>query len=163
MARSSRARIGVVSLFRRAGPRGAGDLRSPVVRRRCLHRPPPGPGRQGPMGPRAVQRILVSPQIAQQRSCNTDQPPACINMAPPARTLLTFLPLFKQPLRLNLHPTRNSVRNMSSPAFTPIKVGDMELPHRVAMAPLTRFRAHEDHTPSGKSRSNADWASRRDC
>uniref|UniRef100_A0A060T9U4 ARAD1D21736p n=1 Tax=Blastobotrys adeninivorans TaxID=409370 RepID=A0A060T9U4_BLAAD len=31
----------------------------------------------------------------------------------------------------------------SSKAFYPIKVGQMELKHRVAMAPLTRMRAHE--------------------
>jgi len=32
--------------------------------------------------------------------------------------------------------------------FTPIRVGNMQLQHRIAMAPLTRNRAYEDHTPS---------------
>ena len=39
--------------------------------------------------------------------------------------------------------------NMSSTAtlFQPIQVGDMQLAHRVIMAPLTRFRADENHDP----------------
>lgn len=32
--------------------------------------------------------------------------------------------------------------------FTPIKVGSTELEHRVVMAPLTRFRADDDHVPT---------------
>ncbi|KZO98357.1 putative NADPH2 dehydrogenase chain OYE2 [Calocera viscosa TUFC12733] len=32
--------------------------------------------------------------------------------------------------------------------FTPLKVGTMQLRHRIAMAPLTRYRGHPDHTPS---------------
>ncbi|KAH8882418.1 NADH:flavin oxidoreductase/NADH oxidase [Thozetella sp. PMI_491] len=32
--------------------------------------------------------------------------------------------------------------------FQPLKVGDMELKHRVAMAPLTRYRATDDHVPN---------------
>lgn len=32
--------------------------------------------------------------------------------------------------------------------FTPVKVGDVTLQHRIAMAPLTRFRADADHVPS---------------
>lgn len=32
--------------------------------------------------------------------------------------------------------------------FTPIKVGSTELDHRVAMAPLTRFRADKNHVPT---------------
>ncbi|KAF8962063.1 NADH:flavin oxidoreductase/NADH oxidase [Flammula alnicola] len=31
--------------------------------------------------------------------------------------------------------------------FTPIRIGDMELLHRVVMAPLTRFRANDAHVP----------------
>jgi NADPH2 dehydrogenase len=31
--------------------------------------------------------------------------------------------------------------------FQPIQVGDMHLSHRVVMAPLTRFRADENHVP----------------
>lgn len=32
--------------------------------------------------------------------------------------------------------------------FTPLKVGDTQLDHRVVMAPLTRFRATNDHVPN---------------
>ncbi|KZT57421.1 FMN-linked oxidoreductase [Calocera cornea HHB12733] len=32
--------------------------------------------------------------------------------------------------------------------FTPLRVGTMQLQHRIAMAPLTRNRAHDDHTHS---------------
>jgi len=32
--------------------------------------------------------------------------------------------------------------------FQPIKVGNMQLEHRISMAPLTRFRARDDHVPS---------------
>ncbi|KAF7900433.1 uncharacterized protein EAF01_007735 [Botrytis porri] len=35
----------------------------------------------------------------------------------------------------------------SSPLFTPLKVGTSELQHRIAMAPLTRFRADDNHVP----------------
>ncbi|KAF7956706.1 hypothetical protein EAE96_004036 [Botrytis aclada] len=35
----------------------------------------------------------------------------------------------------------------SSTLFTPLKVGTSELQHRVAMAPLTRFRADDNHVP----------------
>ena len=31
--------------------------------------------------------------------------------------------------------------------FQPIQVGDIKLSHRVVMAPLTRFRADENHVP----------------
>ncbi|KAL1884856.1 Chanoclavine-I aldehyde reductase fgaOx3 [Paecilomyces lecythidis] len=31
--------------------------------------------------------------------------------------------------------------------FTPIKVGSLELPQRIAMAPMTRFRADDEHVP----------------
>ncbi|KAL8293259.1 hypothetical protein RQP46_000953 [Phenoliferia psychrophenolica] len=37
---------------------------------------------------------------------------------------------------------------MTPALFTPIKVGDITLEHRIAMAPLTRFRAHESHVHS---------------
>jgi len=36
---------------------------------------------------------------------------------------------------------------MSSKLFKPLKVGDIQLKSRVAMAPLTRFRADENHVP----------------
>ncbi|KAL0567648.1 Alpha-1,3-mannosyltransferase-like protein [Marasmius crinis-equi] len=32
-------------------------------------------------------------------------------------------------------------------AWVPIKIGDVELSHRVVLAPLTRFRANDDHVP----------------
>ena len=32
--------------------------------------------------------------------------------------------------------------------FQPIQVGDMTLSHRVVMAPMARFRADENHTPT---------------
>lgn len=32
--------------------------------------------------------------------------------------------------------------------FTPLKVGDTQLDHRVVMAPLTRFRATDEHVPT---------------
>ncbi|KAK7553435.1 NADPH dehydrogenase [Phyllosticta citricarpa] len=35
----------------------------------------------------------------------------------------------------------------NSKLFTPIKVGSIQLEHRIAMAPLTRFRADDDHAP----------------
>lgn len=34
-----------------------------------------------------------------------------------------------------------------SKLFSPIKVGHHELPHRIAMAPMTRFRADDAHVP----------------
>lgn len=37
---------------------------------------------------------------------------------------------------------------MQPKLFTPIKVGDSTLQHRIVMAPLTRFRATKDHTPT---------------
>lgn len=37
--------------------------------------------------------------------------------------------------------------NNSHPLFQPIKVGDITLSHRIAMAPLTRLRADKDHVP----------------
>ncbi|TFY76155.1 hypothetical protein EWM64_g7856 [Hericium alpestre] len=36
----------------------------------------------------------------------------------------------------------------TSKLFQPIKVGDIELQHRIVMAPLTRFRANAAHEPS---------------
>ncbi|KAI0076952.1 NADH:flavin oxidoreductase/NADH oxidase [Panus rudis PR-1116 ss-1] len=35
-----------------------------------------------------------------------------------------------------------------SKLFQPMQVGDVQLEHRVVMAPLTRFRAHDNHAPS---------------
>ncbi|KAI9829496.1 MAG: Chanoclavine-I aldehyde reductase fgaOx3 [Sarea resinae] len=36
---------------------------------------------------------------------------------------------------------------MSSKLFAPLKVGDAQLQHRLVMAPLTRFRAEDNHVP----------------
>jgi NADPH2 dehydrogenase len=33
----------------------------------------------------------------------------------------------------------------ASPLFQPLRIGVMDLKHRVVMAPLTRFRANKDH------------------
>jgi N-ethylmaleimide reductase len=35
------------------------------------------------------------------------------------------------------------------PLFTPFRMGDLDLPNRIVMAPLTRMRAHPlDHVPT---------------
>lgn len=34
-----------------------------------------------------------------------------------------------------------------SKLFTPVKLGSAELGHRIAMAPLTRYRADDDRVP----------------
>ena len=40
--------------------------------------------------------------------------------------------------------------NRSTQLFTPVRMGDLELRNRIAMAPLTRMRAHPDtHVPTG--------------
>lgn len=36
---------------------------------------------------------------------------------------------------------------MASKLFTPLKLGNVQLQHRIAMAPLTRFRADDNHVP----------------
>jgi NADPH2 dehydrogenase len=36
----------------------------------------------------------------------------------------------------------------TSALFSPIRVGSIDLQHRIVLAPLTRFRAHADHVPS---------------
>ncbi|PHH74431.1 hypothetical protein CDD83_4573 [Cordyceps sp. RAO-2017] len=41
----------------------------------------------------------------------------------------------------------SSSSNSTSKLFQPIKVGRVELAHRIAMAPLTRFRADDEHVP----------------
>jgi len=56
-----------------------------------------------------------------------------------------------QPRRLiqnsNFHLTRIQTPNMS-PLFTPFTIGDLELPNRMVMAPLTRGRAGDESTPN---------------
>ena len=37
----------------------------------------------------------------------------------------------------------------TSTAFTPLKVGEMELQHRIGLAPLTRVRADAEHVLHG--------------
>lgn len=34
--------------------------------------------------------------------------------------------------------------------FEPLQAGSVELGHRIALAPLTRFRAEDDHVHSGE-------------
>ena len=41
-----------------------------------------------------------------------------------------------------------SVDNSSIKLFQPIKLGDVTLKHRVALSPMTRFRASKAHVPS---------------
>lgn len=41
----------------------------------------------------------------------------------------------------------------TSPLFNPIRMGDLDLPNRVLMAPLTRNRAQSDGTPSAMAQS----------
>lgn len=38
--------------------------------------------------------------------------------------------------------------NSDAKLFQPIRVGNLELSHRVVLAPLTRFRADEAHVPT---------------
>lgn len=38
--------------------------------------------------------------------------------------------------------------SISQALFKPLRVGASQLKHRVVMAPMTRYRAHDDHTPS---------------
>ena len=47
------------------------------------------------------------------------------------------------------------------PLFTPVTLGDMALPNRVIMAPLTRARATEDHVPTALMAQY--YAQRADC
>src|ERR1700678_3873740 len=38
---------------------------------------------------------------------------------------------------------------LNQPLFTPYRMGDLDLPNRIVMAPLTRMRAHpQDHVPT---------------
>lgn len=46
---------------------------------------------------------------------------------------------------LRLHLSSAVAMSSDSPLFTPIRLGDIQLEHRLAMAPLTRFRATEAH------------------
>ena len=49
----------------------------------------------------------------------------------------------------------------NQPLFTPYRMGDLDLPNRIVMAPLTRMRAHPSRTrlsfskPSIRSSTNA--------
>lgn len=45
--------------------------------------------------------------------------------------------------------TSTGVGATESVVFTPLKVGAVELGHRIVLAPCTRLRAEADHTPSG--------------
>lgn len=37
--------------------------------------------------------------------------------------------------------------SVSSPLFTPLRVGDLTLAHRIVMAPMTRLRVNSDNAP----------------
>lgn len=50
--------------------------------------------------------------------------------------------------------------NEDSNLFKPLKVGKINLKHRVVLAPLTRFRAHDDHTHSKRA---IEYYSQRAC
>lgn len=48
-------------------------------------------------------------------------------------------------------PTESTVKVVpleNTKAFKPIKIGNVELSHRIAFPPTTRYRANDDHTPS---------------
>jgi hypothetical protein len=40
-----------------------------------------------------------------------------------------------------------TISTMSSNLFKPLKLGNLQLQNRVVMAPLTRFRADDEHVP----------------
>src|SRR6202171_5478176 len=47
------------------------------------------------------------------------------------------------------HPKVRRARESSEPLLTPYRMGDLDLPNRVIMAPLTRMRANpDDHVPT---------------
>ena len=47
------------------------------------------------------------------------------------------------------HPKVRHARESSEPLLTPYRMGDIDLPNRVIMAPLTRMRANpDDHVPT---------------
>src|SRR3984893_4801377 len=47
------------------------------------------------------------------------------------------------------HPKVRPARESSEPLLTPYRMGDLDLPNRVIMAPLTRMRANpDDHVPT---------------
>jgi 2,4-dienoyl-CoA reductase-like NADH-dependent reductase (Old Yellow Enzyme family) len=48
--------------------------------------------------------------------------------------------------RAPLRSERNSMSQDAAPLFTPVKIGDLTLPNRIAMAPLTRNRAIDPNT-----------------
>ncbi|MCJ1318716.1 hypothetical protein MMC15_004046 [Xylographa vitiligo] len=45
------------------------------------------------------------------------------------------------------HSVQNSLLMTESRLFKPLKIGNMEVKHRIGMAPLTRFRAADDRVP----------------
>ncbi|KAF5343105.1 hypothetical protein D9758_016001 [Tetrapyrgos nigripes] len=69
----------------------------------------------------------------------------------PASGVCSLKMLVEEPLNnlfFNQSASRWLIRTMStSKLFQPLKVGDSTLKHRVALAPLTRFRANEKHIP----------------
>ena len=50
-------------------------------------------------------------------------------------------------MRADIPSIPEDIRHMPS-LFDPIRMGDLALPNRIVMAPLTRCRADETHTPT---------------
>jgi hypothetical protein len=48
---------------------------------------------------------------------------------------------------LKLFQQAKKITAMSSNLFKPLKLGNLQLQNRVVMAPLTRFRADDEHVP----------------
>jgi hypothetical protein len=48
---------------------------------------------------------------------------------------------------LKLFQQAKKITAMSSNLFKPLKLGNVQLQNRIVMAPLTRFRADDEHVP----------------
>jgi N-ethylmaleimide reductase len=47
----------------------------------------------------------------------------------------------------------------NQPLFIPYRMGDLDLPNRIVMAPLTRMRAQShDHVPTTQYKKAPPWA-----
>ncbi len=50
----------------------------------------------------------------------------------------------------------------NQPLFTPYRMGDLDLPNRIVMAPLTRMRAEShDHVPTASAKRSITCSVRR--
>jgi NADPH2 dehydrogenase len=61
--------------------------------------------------------------------------------------VLTHSPSIKFSLQMSVHTSSLPPNFTMATLFAPLKVGEIELQHRVVMAPTTRFRADENHVP----------------